>query len=416
MGAARPGPEFRSDRPTRQSIAGSALGLIGGTVPDGCAASLRVGGLMDPNRRVADCRGGHHVGSDGSMTTVVARAPGRVNLIGDHTDYTGGLCLPMAIDRSVVVRGVRDAAFADVRIESTTAAPVAPLPLVIENPAAIEPEWARYVAGVIAQLHPSVGFRGKVTSTIPARAGLSSSAALEIAAALALGATADTDPERLLLARLCQAAEHAARGVPTGLLDQLASIFGVAGHGLLIDCRALTVAPVTLPPAGEVAWLVIHTGGRTLANTGYSQRVEVLAAVEAEIGPVRDATASQVEALSDPLLRGRARHVVSENARVGAFAAAISAGDVAAAGQLMTASHRSLSVDFDSSTATIDALCQHLDGLDGVLGARITGAGWGGCVVAMIRPGAVSPDDFPNAWFVRPSDGAKVMGSESRGR
>lgn len=183
------------------------------------------------------------------MATVVARAPGRVNLIGDHTDYTGGLCLPMAIDRSVVVRGVRDAAFVDVRIESETGGPAASLPLVIDDPATIEPEWARYVAGVIAHLRPTVGFRGRVESTIPAGAGLSSSAALEIAVALALGARSGTDPERLALARLCQAAEHAARGVPTGLLDQMASIFGIAGHGLLIDCQEMSAAPVALPPA-----------------------------------------------------------------------------------------------------------------------------------------------------------------------
>lgn len=342
------------------------------------------------------------------MATVVARAPGRVNLIGDHTDYTGGLCLPMAIDRSVVVRGVRDAAFVDVRIESEIGGPAAPLPLVIDDPATIEPEWARYVAGVIAHLRPTVGFRGSVESTIPAGAGLSSSAALEIAVALALGARSGTDPERLALARLCQAAEHAARGVPTGLLDQMASIFGIAGHGLLIDCQEMSAAPVALPPADEVAWLVIHTGSRNLDRSSYSQRVKELDAVATEIGPLRDLTTGQVETLPDPVIRGRARHVVSENARVSAFAAAISAGDAAAAGRLMAASHRSLSVDFDSSTPAIDALCQHLEGRDGVLGARITGAGWGGCVVALTRPGAVVADDFADAWFVRPSSGAAV--------
>ncbi len=352
------------------------------------------------------------------MTTgapaVAARAPGRVNLIGDHTDYTGGLCFPMAIDRHIDIAGSPAAGV--VRL-TTPGEPDAVVPLDVTDPAAQSPEWARYVAGVVGQLRPSVGFAGTVTSTLPAGAGLSSSAALEVAVALVLGAD-DTDP--VALARLCQAAEHAARGVPTGLLDQLACIGGVAGHGLLIDCQALTTTPVPLPPADEAEWLVVFTGARSLAASQYTTRVAELAAVEQEIGPVRAASADDVAGLRDPVLRSRARHVVSENARVAAFAESIAAGDVVAAGALMSDSHRSLRDDYQSSAPHVDVLCARLDATPGVLGSRITGGGWGGAVVALTRPGAVDATAVAAvagtgtrhdaaAWYVHPSPGAHLL-------
>ena len=197
---------------------------------------------------------------------VIAKAPGRVNLIGDHTDYTGGLCFPMAIDHAIEIAG-RPTDRAEIRL-STSGEHDAVVPLEGVDPEAAEPEWARYVAGVVAEVRPISGFIGTVTTTLPAGAGLSSSAALEVACALALGADRSNPVE---LARLCQRAEHAARGVPTGLLDQLAVIGGVAGHGLLLDCTDLTLSPVTLPPASEAEWIVIHSSTRSLADSGYSQ-------------------------------------------------------------------------------------------------------------------------------------------------
>lgn len=339
------------------------------------------------------------------MSAVRARAPGRVNLIGDHTDYTGGLCFPMAIDRHLTVTGTRGG---DRVVLATPGEPDADVALDVDDPATVTPEWARYVAGVVAQLRPPSGFRGTVATTLPAGAGLSSSAALEVAVALALGADAN-DP--VTLARLCQAAEHAARGVPTGLLDQLACIGGVAGHGLLLDCRALTLTPVALPPPDEAAWLVVFTGARSLAASQYSTRVAELAAVEGEVGPLRDASPGDVEAIADAVHRARARHVVSENARVTAFAEAITAGDLDVAGALMRESHRSLRDDFESSAPGVDELCTTLDATPGVLGARITGGGWGGCVVALTRPGAVDPSSFDAAWYVEASAGAHLLPS-----
>ena len=335
---------------------------------------------------------------------LTVRAPGRVNIIGDHTDYTGGLCLPMAIDRSIEIRG---APTEDrlVRL-STDGADDAVISLDVDAADTVDPEWARYVAGVIAEARPTRGFLGTVTSTLPAGAGLSSSAALEVACAFAFSVDR-SDP--VALARLCQRAEHRARGVPTGLLDQLAVIGGVAGHGLLLDCTELTMTPVPLPPTTDAEWIVIHAGARSLAESGYTDRVHELAAAEAAIGPVRSASLADVEGIDDPVVRRRARHVVAENQRVRDFASAIAAADLGEAGEVMNASHASLSTDFESSTSTIDELCRQLVATPGVLGARITGGGWGGCVVALARPGAIDPARFERAWLVVPSAGASVI-------
>jgi galactokinase len=337
-------------------------------------------------------------------TAVTARAPGRVNLIGDHTDYTGGLCFPIAIDRGVEISGHRDRTLGDVRLTSD-GLPDAVVALDVSEPMAVQPEWARYVAGVVTQLRPAAGFSGVVRSDLPAGSGLSSSAALEVACALAMGADAS---DRIGLAKLCQAAEHAARGVPTGLLDQLASICGVDGHGLHLDCRSLELVAVPLPPSDVAGWLVIWTGARSLADSGYADRVAELAAAEATIGPLRDATAGDLDAIEDSTVRARARHVLSENRRVDDFAAAIVGGDLADAGALMSESHRSLSGDFACSTTSIDELCQSLWTTTGVYGARMTGGGWGGCVVALTEPGAIDAATFESAWWVEPSDGADV--------
>ena len=173
------------------------------------------------------------------MGGVVAFAPGRVNVIGEHTDYTGGWCLPIAIDRGVTVGGAVEPGSDRVRLTSDQFADPVDLPIDVDgDPSRVEPAWARYVAAVIAEVRPSAGFDGHVSSDLPVGVGLSSSAAFEVALALALGADA-TDP--VALARACQAAEHAARGVPTGILDQISSICGQQGCALLLtlDCGVL---------------------------------------------------------------------------------------------------------------------------------------------------------------------------------
>ncbi len=331
-----------------------------------------------------------------------------MNLIGDHTDYTGGLCFPIAIDRAVEISGRRDPSSRDVRLTSD-GQPDAVVALDVGEPAAVQPEWARYVAGVVAELRPTSGFAGHVHSDLPTGAGLSSSAALEVACALALGADVD-DP--VALARLCQAGEHAARGVPTGLLDQLASICGVEGSGLHLDCRSLEVTPVPMPPPDVANWFVVWAGSRSLGESGYSDRVAELADAESIIGPLRDASIGSLDAIDDPTVRARARHVIFENARVDEFATAIARGDLNGAGQLMSESHGSLSGLFDCSTPQIDELCRTLSATAGVYGARMTGGGWGGCVVALTDPGAIDASTFTSAWFVLPSAGATLQVDE----
>ncbi len=327
---------------------------------------------------------------------VVAVAPGRVNLIGDHTDTTGGLVLPMAIDLATTVTGRRGGD--RVVLTSADESDPAVVTLDIADPASVQPGWARYVAGVVAELRPPVGFTGTVSTTLPVGAGLSSSAALEVAVALALG----FEGTPLGLAQLTQRSEQRASGVPCGIMDQLASAAGVEGHALLIDCHVLSVSPVALPPEAEVR--VVHSGeARQLAGSAYAERREAVEAAEAVVRPlrlVRDVTALDV--LDDRVLFRRARHVVTENARVRAFAEALAAGDLAIAGRLMAESHASLRDDFEVSTPALDRLVERLSAAPGVHGARLTGAGFGGCVVALTDPGALG-----EGWLVRASRGAR---------
>jgi galactokinase len=331
---------------------------------------------------------------------VRAVAPGRVNLIGDHTDYAGGLVMPMAIDLATTVvlsTGGRV-------VELSSAADSSPAIVALDNPfGAAGSGWARYVAGVVAAVGPATGGRGTVSTTLPIGAGLSSSAALEVAAALALGFHGSP----LDLAQACQRAEQLASGVPCGIMDQLASAVGVADHALLIDCSSLEVTPVPLPDDVEI--VVIHSGEtRALASTAYGERrAQVEAAATALGAPLRGIDAG---ALADPLLRRRARHVTSENDRVRDFAEALRGGDLRGAGTLMFESHRSLATDFEVSTPTLDALVDALR-TDGVYGARLTGAGFGGCVIALVGAGAGSAlaARFEPAWVVRAAAGATVV-------
>ncbi|MEI2698088.1 MAG: galactokinase [Microthrixaceae bacterium] len=327
---------------------------------------------------------------------VTAWAPGRVNLIGDHTDYMGGLVLPMAVQLGTTITAVRGGD----RVELTSAQMPGKVtfPVPARHPDRVEPSWGRYVAGVAAELDAVVGIRGRVESDLPIGSGLSSSASLEVATALALGDTGDP----AAVARRCQLAEQRATGVPCGIMDQLASAAGIAGHALLIDCSTLDIDPVPVPD--EVAIWVIHSGQeRGLVDSAYAQRRAECEAAAAMIGPLPHASEDEIEALSDPIMAARARHVRTECTRVVDFAAALRSGDLGAAGSLMVASHRSLRDDFEVSTDRLDALVDQLTSTRGVHGARLTGAGFGGCVVAMAEPGV----DL-GGWQVSASAGAHL--------
>jgi galactokinase len=327
-----------------------------------------------------------------------AYAPGRVNLIGDHTDYTGGLVLPMAIDRGTTIEG-SPTDCSEVRLTSADEPGTAIVPLDVADPASIEPLWARYIAGVVSVLRPRSGFVGTVRSTLPLGAGLSSSSSLTVATALALGFAGS--PVELALA--CQRAEQTSSGVPGGVMDQLVAAAGRAGHAILIDCSTLDMTEVALPEGVDV--VVVHSGvRRALVGSAYAERrAQCDAAARALGSELGDATQDDADRLRDPLLRRRARHVVSENQRVRDFADALRAGDTKAAGAAMYASHESLRDDFEVSIPELDALVERLRRVPGVHGARLTGAGFGGCVVALTERNAAV-----DGWRVTASDGARV--------
>jgi galactokinase len=325
------------------------------------------------------------------------RAPGRVNIIGDHTDYSGGLVLPMAIDRWITFDGHR----LDGRVEMTSDAESGTVgfDLPATDVRALNPRWGRYVAAVGAEMNETRrGFRAALASTIPSGAGLSSSAALEVAAGLAFG----HDGDRVELAQLCRRAELAASGVPCGIMDQLVIAAAVDGHALLIDCDSLAMTPVELP--SEVDIVVVFVAHRTLEGSEYADRVAQCAAAEYAIGPLRLATIAEADSIADPVARRRARHVISENQRVRDFSAALAAGDLHGAGGLMIESHESLRNDFETSTAVMDAAVARLATQRGVFGARMTGGGFGGCVVALTERGALD-----EGWVVQPVAGAQVL-------
>jgi len=336
---------------------------------------------------------------------LLARAPGRVNLLGDHTDTTGGVVLPMAIDRVTELHGTPLPGW--VRLRSDDLPGVVQFPLSDPSEAHTSPAWGRYVAAVAAELSPwgpLNGFDAVVRSTVPVGAGLSSSAALEVAVAMALLRDHHPvdRPDPVLLADVCRRAEHRASGVPCGIMDQLISLVGRQGCAVMIDCTTLEHQAVALPPDVEV--VVRFVAHRTLAGSEYAQRTASLAAIEAIMGPLRLATPDQAEAIHDPVLRRRARHVITENARVRDGVQALATGDVAAFGAAMTASHASLRDDFEVSTPAMDAAVTSWLSQPGVFGARLTGGGFGGCIVALTTPGALAHD--PNVWTVRAVDGA----------
>lgn len=331
-----------------------------------------------------------------------AWAPGRVNLIGEHTDYTGGMVLPMAIDLGTEIRF---RTLEDRRISLISVAQSEPLALELPviDPAAVRPDWGRYIAGVAEQLGNPAGIEGVISSTVPLGSGLSSSAALEVAVALALGA----DGSAVEIAEICQAAEHRASGVPCGIMDQLASAGGVEGHALLIDCSTRSIDAVAVPSSCSVA--VIHSGQhRGLDGSAYAERVVQCAAAEAIIGPLCVARIDAWRQIADPLVAARARHVISENARVRAMAIALADGNLPDAGALMMQSHASLRDDYGVSTSVLDELVEYLAALPGVHGARLTGAGFGGCVVALCDTDVDPRPPGSIGWIVHPSTGAFV--------
>ena len=341
---------------------------------------------------------------------VVAFAPGRVNLIGEHTDYNDGLSLPFAIAQGVTVTATATAGNA---IEARALDLGEEDEFDLADPPRAH-GWRAFVRGVVAALraagHDLGPARLEITGDVPQGSGLSSSAALEVGLCLALlGLAGERDGiDRLALARLCSRVENEWVGAQTGVLDQIAALFGAAGRALRIDFRTSQVAPVPLRLGGWTL-ITVDSGERhEHADSGYNdRRRECAAAARAlRIASLRDAAPADVARLPSPLDR-RVRHVLEENERVDAAVGALQAGDLAAMGPLLDASHASLRDLYEVSTAAVERTVSLLKDL-GAVGARIMGGGFGGHVVALLPEGVPPPAD---AIVVSPSAGARLMES-----
>ena len=369
----------------------------------------------------------------GGLPAAVAASPGRVNLIGEHTDYNGGLVLPVAIPQRLEV-AVRFRA--DERVLGASRAAGGAEARVGD---AARGDWLDYARGVAGELRaagriPGRGFELAVVSGVPEGAGLSSSAALEVAAALALLGAAGSpaaDGERPWLAALCRRAETRFVGVPCGPMDPFAVLHARPGCAVRLDCASLEWQPVPLPD--ELELLIFDTGVvHALREGGYAERLsECQRALErlrpalgrplANLAAVGERELYAVRPALDDRVWRRARHVVRENARVDAFVRALRDGDAAAAGRLMYASHLSLRDDYEVTCAESDALVELSRGIPGVVGARMTGAGWGGSTIHWVeraRSGEAArrlKDAFaerfgrePRWWLARAADAARL--------
>ncbi|HUF99121.1 MAG TPA: galactokinase [Ilumatobacter sp.] len=318
----------------------------------------------------------------------LSRAPGRVNLIGEHTDYNEGFALPMALpfdtaiawsdhgdpDSGTVI--VSSDGFGDLEIDPAG------------DPRSVVP-WARHIAGVVTLLREhgirTGGWRAAIATDIPVGASLSSSAALEVALVTGLLARADVSWSPIEVARLSQRVENEIVGLGSGIMDQFISAGAVAGHASLMDCRATTLQPIPLPSGAAVAIMDTRTR-RVLAEAAYGDRRASCERAVAELGVValRDVTVEQLSQVTDPVDRRRARHVVTDNARTLRAVDALKRHDVSEFGRLMSESHISLRDDFEVSAPALDHIVEIALDAPGCLGARMTGGGFAGCAVALV--------------------------------
>lgn len=350
----------------------------------------------------------------GKEPAFLVRAPGRVNLIGEHTDYNDGFVLPCAIDRDTVVAigsptddaiSVIAADFGGEHDRFAIGADFAPAPH----------GWADYVRGVVCALTDSgaalVGAQMAIAGDVPLGSGLSSSASLEIAIARALTELSGSVPSPTTLAQIAQRAENVYVGCACGIMDQLIATQGRSGHALLIDCRSLDCAPVALP--ADLRLIIAHSGVRHAHAGGeYNVRRAQCDAAARHYGvtALRDVSVASLEtqrgSLDDVIYR-RARHVVTENDRTQTAATALLTGDLETLGTLMSQSHASMRDDFEITVPAIDTLAAIIEtALDGQGGARMTGGGFGGCVIALAPDALVEPVKVAIAGRYRAPDGS----------
>jgi galactokinase len=350
----------------------------------------------------------------------VAVAPGRINIIGEHTDYNEGFVLPAAIDRHIAValRLRRDARIAlrSDRYQANVELDVLPTRR--------QGNWADYLIGVSREIDrrydPGPGFDAFVASDIPVGSGLSSSGALDVASAVAMLAARGIEMAALETARLCQAAENGFVGAHTGIMDPFAALKARGGNAILLDCRSMRDEQVPLPD-GRFAWLLADSRVRhELASSAYNERRRECEAAAAALGlrSLRDATEADLPRIANPVEQRRARHVVTENGRVLQAADALRRRSPRGLGPLLYASHESLRLDFAVSCRELDCLVELAAGMPQVIGARMMGGGFGGCVLVLVEAGGIDDveqhlaegyaDEFhksPDFYRVRSVDG-----------
>ena len=325
---------------------------------------------------------------------VIVRAPGRVNLIGEHTDYNEGYVLPMAIDRAIWI-ALRPRQDTHVTVYSADLHESASFELGSLNK---EGGWIEYIKGVAHQLvragYSPGGWEGVLAGDVPQGAGLSSSAALELATARAFAALSALEWEPKRMARLCQRAENEWVGVNSGIMDQMASAASTAGHALFLDCRTLETQHLPLPEGVSVVVLDTSTR-RGLVGSAYNERREQCEAAARffGVGALRDVSVEEFERrreeMPDQAVMRRARHIVTEDQRVLDSVEAMRAGDAARLGRLFNESHASLRDDLEVTNEALNQIVAAAQSRPECYGARMTGAGFGGCAVALVRSGAV---------------------------
>lgn len=371
-----------------------------------------------------------HEAAFGCAAVLAAWAPGRVNLIGEHTDYNGGFVLPMALQLGTVLVG---SPTQDGTISIVTTAAEADEPRRVQFPVPRAgsslspglPRWANYVKGVIQHYRggPVPGFSAVIASDIPLGGGLSSSASLEVATYTFLQQLCPDDGDLVAKALACQKAEHTFAGMPCGIMDQFISVMGKEGHVLLIDCRSLETVLVPLTDA-SLAVLITNSNVRhVLTGSEYPTRRRQCEEAAAALGKasLRDATLAELEEvrsrLGDEVFR-RARHVIGEIARTARAAQALQHRDYSTFGRLMVESHNSLRDDYEVSCPELDKLVAAALEVDGVYGSRMTGGGFGGCTVTLLDAGAAERaqqhiqekySGTATFYLTKPSEGAKAL-------
>ena len=362
----------------------------------------------------------------------VFSAPGRVNLIGEHTDYNEGFVLPMAIDRRTYV-AIAKRDDRRVRAQSLVLKDVGEFDL-DDRSLAPESKWLRYIAGVAwALIEQGLNLAGAdllIDSEVPIGGGLSSSAALEVATGKALTGIADVTIDNVALARAAQQAETVFVGARVGIMDQLTAVLARKEHALLIDCRSLDAKQISLENLNAAIVICNTKVKHDLASSAYNERraecergVEHLRRKLPHIRSLRDVTVDEFVKCASELpepLRRRCRHVVTENDRTLKAAEALQSGDLEMLGSLMKESHKSLRDDYEVSSPELDTMVEIAWRHEAVIGARMTGGGFGGCTINVVRPAAV--DDFsrfvrteyraatniePDSWVVKADEGAR---------